>query len=367
MPLTICVAMSDPVFFPRIAAITLADIASMAGVALPDGCDPQMLITGLAPLETAGPSDLAYMDNPRYGDALAATRAGVCLTTTRFAKRIPSTSVALVTRDPYRVFAALLARLYPSAMRPGSMFGTNGVSPGAQVHPEARLEQNVIIDPGAVIGPGAEIGSGTIIAANVVIGPQVRIGRQSSIGPGASISNALLGNRVIVHAGVRIGQDGFGFAMGSSGHLKVPQIGRVIIQDDVEIGANTTIDRGASRDTVIGEGTKIDNLVQIGHNAVIGRHCVIVSQVAIAGSTTLEDFVAIGGKVGIVGHVTIGMGAQIAASSNVAGDVPPGARWGGTPARPMQEWFREMTLLKNLAAKGRKRPSGGDDEQGDAG
>jgi UDP-3-O-[3-hydroxymyristoyl] glucosamine N-acyltransferase len=156
---------------------------------------------------------------------------------------------------------------------------------------------------------------------------------------------------VILHPGVRVGQDGFGFAMGPRGHLKVPQVGRVIIQDDVEVGANSAIDRGASRDTVIGEGTKIDNLVQIGHNVVIGRHCVIVAQTGISGSTTLEDFVALGGQAGVIGHVRIGAGAQIAASSRVVGDVPPGVRWGGAPAKPVREWFREVNTLKMLASR----------------
>ncbi|MGB8711341.1 MAG: UDP-3-O-(3-hydroxymyristoyl)glucosamine N-acyltransferase, partial [Methyloceanibacter sp.] len=166
-----------------------------------------------------------------------------------------------------------------------------------------------------------------------------------------TLTHALIGNRVTIHAGASIGQDGFGFAMGRAGHQKVPQIGRVIIQDDVEIGANTTIDRGALRDTVIGEGTKIDNLVQIGHNVVVGRHCIIVAQTGISGSAELGDFVALGGQVGVVGHVKIGAGAQIAGSSNVRGDVPPGVRWGGTPAKPTRLWFRELTILRQLAER----------------
>ena len=197
----------------------------------------------------------------------------------------------------------VLARFFPAALKPASVFGSQGVAPGAFVHATAVLEAGVTVDPGAVVGPGAEIGAGTVIASHAVIGPQVRIGRDCAIGAGSTLQSALIGNRVIIHPGVRIGQDGFGFAMSPKGHMKVPQIGRVIIQDDVEIGANSCIDRGASRDTVIGEGTKIDNLVQIGHNVVIGRHCVIVSQVGIAGSTTLEDFVVLGGQVGLAGHL----------------------------------------------------------------
>ena len=203
---------------------------------------------------------------------------------------VPAGTVALVVAHPHAAFVSMSRRLFPQALRPQSLFGATGISPGAMVHPSARLEPGVVVDPGAIIGPAAEIGAGTVIAAGAVIGPQVRIGRDAAIGAGASVTHALVGNRAIVHPGVRIGQDGFGFEPSPRGHSKVPQIGRVIIQDDVEIGANSTIDRGHVRDTVIGEGTKIDNLVQIAHNVVIGRHCIIVSQCGISGSANARRF-----------------------------------------------------------------------------
>ena len=262
--------MSDPVFFAPEAAVSLGDVAALAGVSLPEGA-PDLRLQAVASLEEAGPSDLAYMDNPRYVEALAATRAGACLVSRKFASSVPAGTYALVVPAPYRVYASVLARLHPSAMRPRSSFGASGVTPGSFVHPTARLEPDVVVDPSAVIGPGAEIGRGTVIGAAAVIGAGCRIGRDCAIGPGASVLHALLGNRVIIHPGVRIGQDGFGFAFLAGKHQKVPQVGRVIIQDDVEMGANTTIVRGATRDMIIGEGTKVDNLVEIGRNVVIGR------------------------------------------------------------------------------------------------
>ena len=351
--------MSDPVFFLPGAALTLAEVAAAAGVSLPEDA-PDLQVRAVAPLEEAGPSDLAYMDNPRYAEALASTRAGVCLVSSRFAAAVPERTYPLVVPTPYRAYAALLERFHPSAMRPASTFGASGVTPGSIVHPTARLEPEVVVDPGAVVGAGAEIGRRSVIAAGAIIGAGCRIGRDCSIGAGASVLHALLGNRVIVHPGARIGQDGFGFAFIEGRHRKVPQVGRVIIQDDVEIGANTTVDRGATRDTIIGEGTKIDNLVQIGHNVVIGRHCIIVSQTGISGSARLDDYVVLGGQVGVVGHVRIGEGAQIAASSNVNADVPPGVRWGGSPAKPVREWFRELTTLKKLASRPVRAKEGGD-------
>ena len=344
--------MTSPVFFRSACVLTLGEIVEWTGAATPDGADLSAIITGVAPIDQAGAGTLTFLDNPRYASLLPGTRAAACLVQGRYAATVPPATVALTIGEPYRAIAIVLAKLYPEALRPGSIFGTEGVSPGAFIHPEARVEAGVTIDPGVVIGPRAEIGAGTVVGANCVIGPDVRIGRSCSIGPQSTILTALIGNNVILHPGVRIGQDGFGFAMGPRGHLKVPQIGRVVIQDDVEIGANTTVDRGSNRDTVIGEGTKVDNLVQIAHNVVIGRHCVIVSQSGISGSTTVGDFAATGGQAGLTGHLTIGAGAQIGAQAGVMADVPPGARVAGSPAQPVRDLFKQFAVLKRIASRG---------------
>ncbi|MGL5446754.1 MAG: UDP-3-O-(3-hydroxymyristoyl)glucosamine N-acyltransferase [Rhabdaerophilum sp.] len=347
--------MSNPSFFPLPAGLSLTAIAEATGAKLVGAISPDMAVSNVAPLEAAGPGDLTFLENTAYTKYVAGTGASACFIVERQASLLPAHCAALVSNEPYRAFAKAAGLLFPSAARPQSIFGMGGIAPGAFVHPDAKLESGVNVDPGAVIGPGAEIGRGTIICAQAVIGPGVRIGRDSAIGPGASITHALIGNRVIVHPGARIGQDGFGFAMSPRGHLKVPQVGRVIIQDDVEIGANTTIDRGANRDTVIGEGTKIDNLVQIGHNVQIGRHCVIVGLVGISGSTVLEDFVVIGGQAGVAGHLRIGMGAQVGAQSGVMNDLPAGGKYLGAPAKPARQTFREVAALAKLAQKGDQR------------
>ncbi len=349
--------MSEPIFFRAALQPSLADVCAWTGaVAAPHLDLGSFVVSWFAPIEAAGAGALVFFENPKYLEALRTTRATACLVAPRFAADVPEGTIALVTSQPYRAFALVLARIYPDSLRPGSLFGTTGISPSASVHPEARLEADVSVDPGAVIGPRAEIGSGSVIGPNAVIGSEVRIGRHCSIGASVSIAHALIGNRVIVHSGAAIGQDGFGFAPGPRGHLKVPQIGRVIIQDDVEIGANTTIDRGATRDTVIGEGTKIDNLVQIAHNVRIGRHCLIVAQVGISGSTELGDFVSIGGQAGLAGHLSIGAASQIAAQAGVIVDVPAMARMGGTPATSVRAWLKAHIMLHRLAqARGRSR------------
>ena len=332
-------------FFPPSCRPSLAEIANWCGAALASESDADRAIDDVAALDQAGPGDLTFLDNPSYLDALRSTRAAAALIAPRYAGAAPAGCAVLLAREPYRAMARVMAKLYPTAVRPASVFGETGVSPAAFVHPSARLEPGAIVDPGAVIGRGVEIGARTVIGPNAVIGPDVRIGRDGAIGASTTIAAALIGDRVIIHPGAHIGQDGFGFALGAGGHLKVPQIGRVIIQDDVEIGAGVTVDRGANRDTVIGEGAKIDNLVQIGHNVVIGRHAVLVSQSGVSGSSAIGDFAALGGQAGIAGHLKVGAGAQVAAAAGVMHDIPAGERWAGAPAKPAREFFREVAAL----------------------
>src|SRR6201999_1844637 len=255
-------------FFDRPSGLTIAEIVALTGAEASAGASMSHLITGVAPVELAGPADLAFIDANKFADALTKSRAGACLTPKRFTGHAPEGLIVLETEKPYRAFVAVHRELFPQSLQPGSLFETDGISEGATVHPTARLENDVTVDPGAVIGPRAEIGAGSVIAANAVIGPDVTIGRDCRIGAGCSVMHTLMGDRVIIHPGSRIGQDGFGYTEDAA-QQKIPQTGRVIIQNDVEIGAGVTIDRGGIRDTVIGEASKIDNLCQIGHNCQI--------------------------------------------------------------------------------------------------
>jgi UDP-3-O-[3-hydroxymyristoyl] glucosamine N-acyltransferase len=340
-------------FFDRPDALTVAEIVSLTGAEFSDAASLGRRITDVAPVDLAGPTDLTFVESNKYADALAITRAGACLMPPDFKGRAPERLIVLRTQKPYRAFVAVHRKFYPQSLRPASLFETDGIFESATIHPTAKLESDITVDPGAIIGPRAEIGSGSIIAANAVIGPDVTIGRDCRIGAGCSIVHTLIGDRVIIHPGCRIGQDGFGYTEDAD-QQKIPQTGRVIIQNDVEIGAGTTIDRGGIRDTVIGEASKIDNLCQIGHNVLIGRHCVVVAQSGLSGSVALEDFAMLGGSVGLAPHVTIGRGARVAARSGVMHDVPAGETWGGYPAKTRMQWMRQEATLARLAASGEK-------------
>ncbi|MFD0917507.1 UDP-3-O-(3-hydroxymyristoyl)glucosamine N-acyltransferase [Pseudahrensia aquimaris] len=352
-------------FFDAPAPITLGELAPLIGCTLASDDISGVSVLSVAPIEAAAAGALTFLSNAKYIASLNDTGASAVICSASHAERVSATVSVLISDDPYRSFARAVGLMFPSGMRPQPFSTKAGVSPQAHVDPTAEIEDGAIIEAGAVIGAKARIGAGSLIGPTAIVGPNVHIGRNSSICGGVSVVHSIIGDRVIVHNGARLGCDGFGFSMGAGGHLKIPQIGRVVVQDDVEIGANTTIDRGANRDTIIGEGTKIDNQVMIGHNVQIGRHCVIVAQSGIAGSAELGDYVVLGGKCAVNGHVKIGSGAQIAGLSGVSENVAPGMQLGGVPARPIKIWMREIARLKReaRAAEGdRKSKEGNRDE-----
>ena len=328
--------MPDPRFFKTLAPMTVGDAAALTGAALVSGA-ADAEITRVADVDE---DDLAgavvYCGKPEMLSALEGRRFGLCLTTRGLVEAVPAGGAAAAADDPRLAFARLGERLHCSR----ETAGRAGIK-----------DRSGLIDETAVIAAGAEIGEGARIGAHVYIGPGVIVGAGSALGPGVCVTHAILGENVRVLTGARIGQAGFGFVPSKTGLVRVPQLGRVVIEDDVEIGANTTIDRGALGDTFIGRGTKIDNLVQIGHNVRIGEYCAIAAQTGVSGSCVIGNGVLMGGQVGLADHLTIGDGAQIAAGAGLMRDVPAGEKWGGRPARLARDWLKETAMLARLAKK----------------
>lgn len=341
--------MTDPVFFPPARRINLNEIAELTGSKLVDAAQGTLEIFSVASASEARAGQICFLDGKSAASIAPTLHASAVFCTSVIAEKVPGRVATLSTPRPQQAFALLTRTLYPEATFLQPLFDRRGISPAAHVAPDAFIEDGAVIEAGAAIGPKATIGAGAVISSNAVIGRGCQIGRKTYIGPNASVQSAFIGDKVIVHPGVRIGCDGFGFVAGRAGLEKMPQIGRVIIQDNVEIGANSCIDRGALTDTIIGDGTKIDNLVQIGHGVKIGRSCAIAAATGIGGSTTIGDFVMIGGRAGIADHVNIGDGAQLAGGSGVMHDIPAGARWGGTPAQPVKGWLREVAHLREIS------------------
>lgn len=320
----------------------LERVDMLAGLA-----DASLSISGVTELDLAGPNDLALAAHTSYIEELRATSAGAVVVLPALRDVVPPHTLAILADKPHQLFADILDHLYPSSTRAVIASGRDDL--GAPV-----FERDVSVGSNVVVGPGVEIGRGTIIGANTVIGAGVTIGRNCIIAANCTIDCAHLGNDVVIHSGVRIGTEGFGWLDFGHSNRKVPQLGRVLIQDRVEIGANSTIDRGALGDTMIGEGTKIDNLVQIGHNCKIGRSCLIAAMSGLSGSTIVEDGVLMGGGVGTSGHLTIGAGSVVHGRAAVTKNWPPGSKLAGAPAQDIRDFWREIAVVRKLS-KGDKR------------
>lgn len=321
--------------------LTAAAIAEVVGGRVVG--DASAVVSGVAPLDRASASDLSFLNAPKYAPAFRASNAGVVLVTPDLADTPGQVAARIVVDKPQESLLSLLPRFHRAPAVP------RGVHPTAVIGAGATFGRDVSVGPYAIIGDGARLGDSVVVGAHAVIGAGVRMGDACHVYPSVTIyPGAVIGNRVTIHAGARIASDGFGYVQRDGQHLKIPHVGRCIIEDDVEIGANTTIDRGSIDDTVVGAGTKVDNLVQIAHNVRIGRLCLIMAQVGIAGSVRVEDGAMLLGQVGVSGHHTVGKGARLAAQAGVFGDIPAGETWSGYPARPHKEALRAQAALFKL-------------------
>jgi UDP-3-O-[3-hydroxymyristoyl] glucosamine N-acyltransferase len=333
----------DPRFFVRAGPFPLSRIAETIGETT-EGLPAERLFGGVAPLQTAGPEQVSFLTNRQYGAVLAETRAGAVVLDPALAHMVPPGTIPLVSKRPVMAWAKVAALFHPlPAVNPG-------IHPTAVVDPSAHIAVDAEIGPLTVVGARVEIGARCRIGPLVSIGDGVLIGADTRIGSHVSISHSLIGERVFILPGARLGQDGFGFdpTPTPTGFTTVPQLGRVVIEDDVEIGANSMIDRGSAQDTVIGAGSRLDNSVQIAHNVRLGRCCVIVAQAGISGSTTLGDYVTVAGQAGLAGHLTIGQAARIGAQAGVMADLAPRMSVVGSPAEPVREFFRQVAFLRRM-------------------
>ena len=329
-------------FFAHTGPHDVVTVARVAGAEQPERTG---WLQGVSGLERAGPDDLAFIGHARHLTALRDTQAGAVIVHPDLQDRVPASSIALVTGNPYLGWALAAGLFHPGPLaRPG-------VHPAAHVDLSAVLDPSAEVGPMAVVGAGAEIGAGCCIGPGAVVGAGVIMGPDCRIGANATVSHAILGARVYVYPGARIGQEGFGFAITTAGFQTVPQLGRVLVGDDVEIGANATVDRGSTRDTRIGAGTRLDNGVQIAHNVHIGRHCALAAHVAISGSVDIGDFVQMGGQVGMSEHLHIGSFARIGAQAGVIADVADKAVVLGSPAQAVGAFWRQVATLKRLARR----------------
>lgn len=339
--------MSDSRFFRCSGPFSLADVAVLVGGALGEGAAGDRLVHDVAPLDAAGPDDLSFLDNRKYIGAFEASRAGACLVSAELAGRAPQGMTVVVCQDPYLAFALAARAFYPAeAPEPW-------ISPDSRIAEDAEIGEDCRIEAFAVVEAGARLGARCHLSAGAVIARGVQLGDDCRIGAGASLQCCVVGSRVVVDPGTTIGTQGFGFAVGPKGPVRIPHTGRVVIEDDVEIGANTTIDRGTAGDTFIGRGTMIDNQVQIAHNVQIGRGCILAGQVGMAGSSQIGDFVMLGGKTGVANHVKVGKGARIGALSGAADDLADGGTYLGSPAIPIKEFWRQQVALRRLVSRGK--------------
>jgi UDP-3-O-[3-hydroxymyristoyl] glucosamine N-acyltransferase len=335
--------MIDPRFYSKAGPFSLGDLAERLDGTLDEGAPSDFMVTDLALLHDARDTEIALFADRRYRQAFNATKAAAVVTRPGLVlDRPPNCPRLILVADPRQALAELAWTFYPNT---GEVLGLPDQLGEAEIGADCRIAGS------ATIGKGAQIGARTTVGVNAVIGPGVMIGADCTIGPNCTISHAILGDRVHIYSGAVVGSQGFGFVPGQRGLRRVPQLGRVVIGNDVEFGANSTVDRGALGDTEIGDGSVVDNLVQIGHNVRVGRACIICGQTGIAGSVTIEDGAIVGGACGIADHVVIGAGARLAGGTGVIHDIPPGATVAGYPAIPVNQWHRQTAMIGRMLGK----------------